>query len=209
MTTTKTTIWRPNGRVTLDEDGEVDDTERGGEEVTKKGTKRKGAPPTKGPCEHGVKYRSQCRCAALVRTGSGADSARSAVGLESASTVVSALVARSAVGAQSASTVVYAIDARSAVGLESASTVVSALRARSAVGLKSASTVVSAIAVRSAAGLESASTVVSALSARSAVGAQSASTAVSAVYARSAVGCLLYTSPSPRDRTRSRMPSSA
>ena len=26
---------------------------------------------------------------------------------------------------------------------------------------------------------------------------------------RQAIGCLLYTSPSPRDRTRSRMPSSA
>jgi hypothetical protein len=26
-----------------------------------KGVKRKRAPPTKGPCEHGVKYRSQCK----------------------------------------------------------------------------------------------------------------------------------------------------
>ena len=57
----KTTIWRPNVRVTLDEYGEVADTESGGEEVTKQGTKRKGAPPTKGPCEHGVKYRSNCK----------------------------------------------------------------------------------------------------------------------------------------------------
>ena len=55
------TIWRPGVRVTLDEYGEVEDTESGGEEVTKKGTKRKRAPPTKGPCEHGVKYRSQCK----------------------------------------------------------------------------------------------------------------------------------------------------
>ena len=54
-------IWRPNVRVTLDEDGEVEDTEGGGEEVTKKGTKRKRAPRTKGPCEHGVKYRSNCK----------------------------------------------------------------------------------------------------------------------------------------------------
>ena len=29
MTTTKTTIWRPNVRVSLDEYGEVEDTERG------------------------------------------------------------------------------------------------------------------------------------------------------------------------------------
>ena len=61
MRTTPTTIWRPNVRVTLDEYGEVEDTESGGEEVTKKGTKRKRAPYTKGPCEHGVKYRSQCK----------------------------------------------------------------------------------------------------------------------------------------------------
>ena len=54
-------IWRPNVRVTLDEDDEVEDTERGGEELTKRGTKRKRAPPTKGPCEHGVKWRSQCK----------------------------------------------------------------------------------------------------------------------------------------------------
>ena len=57
----KTTIWQPNVRVTLDEYGEVEDTERGGEEVTKQGTKRKRAPPTKGPCEHGVKPRSKCK----------------------------------------------------------------------------------------------------------------------------------------------------
>ena len=54
-------IWRPNVRVTLDEYGEVEDTESGGEEVTKQGTKRKRAPRTKGPCEHGVKYRSKCK----------------------------------------------------------------------------------------------------------------------------------------------------
>ena len=29
--------------------------------MTKQGTKRKRAPPTKGPCEHGVKYRSKCK----------------------------------------------------------------------------------------------------------------------------------------------------
>ena len=58
----KTTIWRPNVRVTLDEYGEVEDTEQeGDEEVTNKGTKRKRAPRTKGPCEHGVKYRSRCK----------------------------------------------------------------------------------------------------------------------------------------------------
>ena len=30
-------------------------------DATKKGTKRKRAPPAKGPCEHGVKYRSKCK----------------------------------------------------------------------------------------------------------------------------------------------------
>ena len=61
LTAMKTTIWRPNVRVTLNEYGEVEDTEQEGEVVTKKGTKRKKAPPTKGPCEHGVKYRSNCK----------------------------------------------------------------------------------------------------------------------------------------------------
>ena len=79
-----TTIWRPNVRVSLrvtlrESPREVEDTERGGEDATKKGVKRKRAPPTKGedatkkgvkrkrapptkgPCEHGVKYRSQCK----------------------------------------------------------------------------------------------------------------------------------------------------
>ena len=57
----RSTIWRPGVRVSLDEYGEVEDTERGGEEVTKQGTKRKRAPRTKGPCEHGVKPRSRCK----------------------------------------------------------------------------------------------------------------------------------------------------
>ena len=61
LTAMRTTIWRPNVRVSLDEYGEVEDTESEGEEVTKQGTKRKRAPPTKGPCEHGVKYRSKCK----------------------------------------------------------------------------------------------------------------------------------------------------
>ena len=59
--TTTTTIWRPGVRVSLDENGEVEDTEGEEEEIMKKGTKRKRAPHTKGPCEHGVKYRSNCK----------------------------------------------------------------------------------------------------------------------------------------------------
>ena len=61
LTAMRTTIWRPNVRVSLDEYGEVEDTESGEEEVTKQGTKRKRAHYTKGPCEHGVKPRSRCK----------------------------------------------------------------------------------------------------------------------------------------------------
>ena len=51
-------IWRPNvSRVLLDEDVDVEMTEH----ASSKGTKRKRAPPTKGPCEHGVKPRSKCK----------------------------------------------------------------------------------------------------------------------------------------------------
>ena len=124
----------------------------------------------------------------LSARSSALSGARSAVGQEYASTVVSALSARSAVGQESASTVVGALSARSAVGLQYASTVVGALYARSAVVLQYASTVVGALSARSAVGLESASTVVGALSARSAVGHRYASTVVGALSARSAVG---------------------
>ena len=57
-----TTVWRPRVRIAVpDIDGaDVDENPR--DESTKKGTKRKKrAPPTKGPCEHGVKPRSQCK----------------------------------------------------------------------------------------------------------------------------------------------------
>ena len=53
-----TTVWRPRVRIAVpDIDGaDVDENRR--DESTKKGRKRKIAPYTKGPCEHGVKYRS-------------------------------------------------------------------------------------------------------------------------------------------------------
>ena len=56
-----TTVWRPKVRIAVpDIDGaNVDEKRR--EELTTKGTKRKRAPPTKGPCEHGVKKRSACK----------------------------------------------------------------------------------------------------------------------------------------------------
>ena len=119
-------IWRPNvGRVLPDEDVEVGVTEH----ASSKGTKRKRAPPTKGPCEHGIKYRSKCKVCNACPHGKWRRLCKECGGSESASTIVYALHARSAVGAQSASTVVYALRARSAVGLKSASTVVGALSA--------------------------------------------------------------------------------
>ena len=54
-----TTVWRPRVRVHVASDGDAG-KEVGVEDVTKKGTKRKMAPPTRGPCEHGVKKRSNC-----------------------------------------------------------------------------------------------------------------------------------------------------
>jgi len=94
-----------------------------------------------GPCEHGVKYRSKCKvCSACphgrrrLKCKECVVGARSVVGVQSASTVVSAMSARSAVVHQSASTVVGALSARSAVVHQSASTVVGAHSARSAVG---------------------------------------------------------------------------
>ena len=59
-----TTVWRPRVRIEVpDVVVEVESKAEVQEEelLTVKGTKRKRAPPTKGPCEHGVKYRSQCK----------------------------------------------------------------------------------------------------------------------------------------------------
>ena len=87
----------------------------------------------------------ECGGGSICEHGRQRSHARSAVGDQSASTVVYALIARSAVGHKYASTVVIALSARSAVGHKSASTVVSASDARSAVGHKYASTVVGAL----------------------------------------------------------------
>ena len=56
-----TTVWRPKVRIAVPDIDGADADEKRREESTTKGTKRKRAPPTKGPCEHGVKKRSNCK----------------------------------------------------------------------------------------------------------------------------------------------------
>ena len=56
-----TTIWRPKVRIDVPDVGDVDDKDTLREDLTKKGTKRKYAPRHFGPCEHGVKPRSNCK----------------------------------------------------------------------------------------------------------------------------------------------------
>jgi hypothetical protein len=56
-----TTVWRPRVRIAVPDIGGADVNEKRIDESTTKGTKRKRAPPTKGPCEHGVKPRSKCK----------------------------------------------------------------------------------------------------------------------------------------------------
>ena len=56
-----TTVWRPRVRIAVPDIDGADADENRRDESTKKGTKRKRAPPTKGPCEHGVKPRSACK----------------------------------------------------------------------------------------------------------------------------------------------------
>ena len=62
-----TTWWRPDleriraeiaAEAELEDEVEVEASDGDG---ANKGVKRKRAPYTKGPCEHGVKYRSQCK----------------------------------------------------------------------------------------------------------------------------------------------------
>jgi len=55
-----TTVWRPRVRIPVPNiDGAESEVEV--PEEVNKGTKRKSAPRTKGPCEHGVKWRSRCK----------------------------------------------------------------------------------------------------------------------------------------------------
>ena len=56
-----TTVWQPivirdSSLMSMIEPGVAEK-----EGATEQGTKRKRAPHTKGPCEHGVKYRSNCK----------------------------------------------------------------------------------------------------------------------------------------------------
>ena len=140
-----TTVWRPRVRIPVPDIDGADADENRRDELTTKGTKRKRAPRTKGPCEHGVKTartckvcsacphgrrRSQCKeCggSGICEHGRRAHSVQGVRwGIRYASTVVGALGARSAVGHRYASTVVSALSARSAVGHQYASTVVCA-----------------------------------------------------------------------------------
>ena len=138
-----TTVWRPRVRIDVPDVGDAEKTDTSREELTTRGTKRKIAPMHRGPCEHGVKHRSNCKvCSAcphgrrrsLCKECGGSSicehgrqrhlmqGVRWVINLRARSS--SALGARSAVGHQSASTVVGALTARSAVGHQSASTVV-------------------------------------------------------------------------------------
>ena len=56
-----TTVWRPRVRIAVPDIDGADADENRRDELTKKGTKRKIAPRHHGPCEHGVKYRSNCK----------------------------------------------------------------------------------------------------------------------------------------------------
>ena len=53
-------MWRPRVRIAVENIDKVEEEAKDASLKTK-GTKRKRAPPTKGPCEHGVKYRSNCK----------------------------------------------------------------------------------------------------------------------------------------------------
>jgi hypothetical protein len=56
-----TTVSRPNVRIDVPDVGDAEKTDTSREELTNKGTKRKRAPKHFGPCEHGVKQRSNCK----------------------------------------------------------------------------------------------------------------------------------------------------
>ena len=112
-----TTVWRPHVRQSLPGTHEIEVKVGANEQDgVKQGVKRKRAPRTKGPCEHGVKHARSARCAALVRTVVGAVSARSAVVHQYASTVVMRTQCKECGGSQSASTVVCALQCKECGG---------------------------------------------------------------------------------------------
>ena len=55
-----TTWWRPDLKK-LRAEAEAEAELLGDVDAAEQGTKRKRGRPTKGPCEHGVKYRSNCK----------------------------------------------------------------------------------------------------------------------------------------------------
>ena len=209
-----TTEWRPDIDRLLASVAEMEGADAVKAEVeaddgdgANQGTKRKRAPRTKGPCEHGVKPRSRCKvcsaCPQYDARGGGASICehgriRSVQGVRWVSNLrarsytlqvqgvrwVSNLRARSYTLSVQGVRRVWNLRARSqrwwcsssalsAVGLESASTVVvRRSKCKECGGSAESASTVSALSARSAVGLESASTVVSALSARSAVGSQ-------------------------------------
>ena len=143
-----TTIWRPHPLVkhvipveeevpdddvpdvkvepVADDDG-INGKDEKKTDLEGKGAKRKRAPPTKGPCEHGVKKRSNCKVCGACPHGRQRSGARSAVG---AAICEHGRVRRQCKECGGASICEHGrerSDARSAVGLHSASTVVCAL----------------------------------------------------------------------------------
>ena len=56
-----TTVWRPRVRIDVVNVSDVDFNDTCRDELTVSGTKRKRAPKHFGPCEHGVKQRSNCK----------------------------------------------------------------------------------------------------------------------------------------------------
>ena len=57
-----TTVWEPDIEKLRASVAEMERwASEEAEDASNKGTKRKRTPYTKGPCEHGIKYRSQCK----------------------------------------------------------------------------------------------------------------------------------------------------
>ena len=174
------TIWRPNLDRLYASVAEMEGSESEEEEkdATKKGVKRKRAPHTKGPCEHGVKYRSNCKVCSACPHGKRRSQCKDCGGASICVHGRRRSRCKECGGSESASTAVGALGARSAVGLN--------LRARSSALYVQGVRWVSNLRARSsnARSARSRVTVVSALSARSARVSNLLSTVVAALVQR-------------------------
>ena len=164
-----TTVWRPRVRIPVPDIDGADADENRRDESTTKGTKRKRAPHTKGPCEHGVKPRSKCKvCGACPhgRRRLSVQGVRWFCNMRARSSAPSMQGVRWVWNLRARSCTLYVQGVRWCINMRARSSALCVQGVRWVINMRARSSAHSVQGVRW--GMQSASTVVGALSARSA-----------------------------------------